>query len=74
MAATLAVLIFPFSEGNDVVSKVIFSIFYAAQTILLNENISLIGEIVIQNVIDVVYVGIMYLILNGKLGGTHANI
>ena len=63
MAATLTVLIFPFSEGNDVVSKVIFSIFYAAQTILLNENISLIGEIVIQNVIDVVYVGIMYLLI-----------
>ena len=62
MAITLTVLVFPLAEGNNPIAKLVYSIIYSAQTIIISEDVSLITSVELQNIIDIVYVGIIYIL------------
>ena len=61
-AFTLTVLIYPFSVGTNMISKLVFSFIYAVQTIILNEDVSLVSTVPVQNGIDMIHVTFIYIL------------
>lgn len=61
-AFTLIVLIYPFSVGTNMISKLVFSFIYAVQTIILNEDVSLVSTVPVQNGIDMIHVTFIYIL------------
>ena len=62
MTLSLSVLVFPINEGKNMVSKAVFSIIYAAQTIILAEDVSLADTININGIVEILYLGIIYIL------------
>ena len=62
MAISLAVLVFPINNEKSLLGKVVFSIVYSAQTVILNENFDLVHQIQTIGVIENIYVGVIYIL------------
>ncbi len=62
MTASLAILIFPLSTQPDFIGKLVNSILYSAQTIILNENLGILDNFQIINIFDTIYIGVIYLL------------
>ena len=62
MTVSLAILIFPLSTQPDFMGKLVNSILYSAQTIILNENLGILNNFQIINIFDTIYIGIIYLL------------
>lgn len=62
MTISLAILVFPINEGKNIISKAVFSIIYAAQTIILAEDVSLANNININGIFEILYLGIIYIL------------
>lgn len=62
MTVSLAILIFPLSTQTDFMGKLVNSILYSAQTIILNENLGILDNLHIINIFDTIYIGIIYLL------------
>ncbi len=61
LTISLTVLVYPLIEASNIVSKIVFSIIYAAQTIILNEDISIINSIETVGIVNIIYIGLMYI-------------
>jgi len=61
MVIALGILVFPLHEGTPI-TKFVFSIIYAAQSIILGEDLTLLKQINIQSIIDIAYIGIIYVL------------
>ena len=62
MAVSLAILVFPINTEKSLLGKVVFSILYSAQTVILNENFDLIHKIQTIGVVENIYAGIIYIL------------
>lgn len=60
MTIALTVLIFPLYGDNDIISQIVFSILYAAQVIFLNQDFELINAIEQTNIINEIYIILIY--------------
>ena len=54
MAISLAVLVFPINNEKTLLGKVVFSLVYSAQTVILNENFDL--ESVIKQIQEIKFI------------------
>ncbi len=62
MATALAILIFPISGEENIIGRIVFSIVYSAQTIILNENLDILNRLQIVGATNVISIGIIYII------------
>ena len=63
MAISLIILIFPISPGHNLISKLVYSIIYSAQTIFLGEDVDLITGLTPITAIEHIYIGVIYILL-----------
>lgn len=61
-AIILTVLIYPFSEGTNVLSRFVFSLMYAVQTVILNEDVSLVSTVPVHNGLEMFHIVLIYLL------------
>lgn len=62
MTVALTVLVLPLYAENNFISQIVFSILYAIQTIFLGQDFELIGQIELNNNINLIYVIVIYIL------------